>query len=227
LYQGENTVISHFITLFTQAFFPITCLGCGEADTWLCRSCQNKITIRDASQTERVRYRDYLDKVYIVGHYSQSTLSRTIEEFKYHYRDSLHEPLGDIMCAYLKKNKLVSVFETYLVVPLPLHPRRKLERGFNQSELLAQYICREFGLTLNITSLKRVLYTKHQTTLNKQKRAINMYKAFSVPQTCDLAMKNILLIDDVVTTGASLNEAARTLRCAGAKKVSALVLAKN
>jgi ComF family protein len=102
-----------------------------------------------------------------------------------------------------------------------------LERGFNQSEILAHELATHFNLPLIHDCLHRTRYTKHQTLLNQDKRQKNITGVFSISDNKPIIGKKILLIDDVVTTGASLNEAAKVLRQNGAIKVIGLVLAKN
>ena len=112
-----------------------------------------------------------------------------------------------------------------MVIPVPLHRARERERGFNQSEVLAEGISRVIGISLAKDILKRKRNTKDQTYLNAQQRAENVRGAFVVTQPENIDGKSVILVDDVMTTGATLNECARMLLEAGATRVFAATLA--
>lgn len=112
-----------------------------------------------------------------------------------------------------------------LIVPVPLHRARCRERGFNQSEVLAEGISQKTNLPLEKGVLKRKKNTKDQTYLNAQQRAENVRDAFSITQPEIVENKKVILVDDVTTTGATLNECARMLQDSGAKSIFAATLA--
>lgn len=111
------------------------------------------------------------------------------------------------------------------IIPIPLHPSRLRERGFNQSQLLAAEISRQYKISLSFKNLIRARATEHQTLLSEKERWTNIYGAFRIKNPAKLAGKNILIIDDLLTTGATASEAALTLKSAGAKTVGILTLA--
>jgi predicted amidophosphoribosyltransferase len=114
----------------------------------------------------------------------------------------------------------------WLIVPVPLHPRRERERGFNQAKILAEIVAHHFNLTL-IEALKRIKNTKPQAKIKDiEKRMQNIFNCFAIKSPEAIQGKNIILIDDVFTSGATINEAVKVLKQNGAKKVIALVLAK-
>jgi ComF family protein len=111
-----------------------------------------------------------------------------------------------------------------LVVPVPLHPKRQRQRGFNQSALLSRYLCRSLNLVLSENALRRIRHTTPQIELGPEERASNVRGAFAaVPR--QVAGRHILLVDDVFTTGATLSAAAEALLAAGARVVSGYCLA--
>lgn len=111
------------------------------------------------------------------------------------------------------------------IMPLPLHPARLRERGFNQSALLAAAMARALGVPLDTASLRRVRCTADQAGLSRALRRQNVRAAFAV-RTSSLPAARVLLIDDVRTTGATLGEAARALLEAGCAEVWTLALAR-
>ena len=112
-----------------------------------------------------------------------------------------------------------------LIAPVPLHFRRLLRRGFNQSLELSRLLCRISGIPLVPTALRRIRRTRPQTTLDKAQRQQNIEGAFRADEML-VAGKRVLLVDDVLTTGATLRECVRTLRAGGATDVEVLVLTK-
>src|SRR5260221_742504 len=114
-----------------------------------------------------------------------------------------------------------------LVVPVPLHWRRRWRRGYNQSEALAQAIARRLALPCHPSALRRRRATPPPTTLSPTDRRQNLKGAFAVRSGVDLKGKTVLLIDDVMTSGSTVSEAAKAFRAAGAKAVVAAVLAHD
>jgi ComF family protein len=112
-----------------------------------------------------------------------------------------------------------------VVLAMPMHWRKRWERGFNQAELLARPVARRYGLKLG-TNLRRRRYTKAQAGLSEAQRRNNLRDCFAVARPEQISGRRILLIDDVLTTGATLRAAAAALKSAGAGYVCALTLAR-
>ena len=122
---------------------------------------------------------------------------------------------------------LPSRIDVDVIIPVPLHPARLRAREFNQSLLLADQLSHHLVRPVSPTNLVRITATDPQTTLTRQARLRNLRKAFDVRRPQDLAEKRILLVDDVFTTGTTLNECAKTLLKAGTGPVFALTLART
>jgi len=153
--------------------------------------------------------------------YLDGTLREAIHHFKYSNLQDLAIPLGRLMGDYWQKNPLPAE----IIVPVPLHTDRLRERGYNQAALLARELRKGIGLPVSETSLVRVRATRPQVDLNAQERKENVRDAFSCSNT-DLKDKRVLLIDDVYTTGATLEACSIALREIGARSVWALTLAR-
>jgi ComF family protein len=149
-------------------------------------------------------------------------LREAICSFKYRGKHTLAQPLARLMIGALPSGIDVDV-----MIPVPLHPARLRTREFNQSLLLADQLGRYLDLPVWATNLVRIAATDPQTTLTRQARLRNLRKAFAIRRPQDIAEKRILLVDDVFTTGTTLNECAKTLRKAGAGPVFALTLART
>ena len=114
-----------------------------------------------------------------------------------------------------------------VVMPVPLHTKRLRHRGFNQALLLAHGVSERFAMPLNYDNLVRTRYTRPQVELSGRERAENVRGAFNLIRPQDVIDKKILLIDDVYTTGATMNECAKVLKDAGAGSVTVLTLART
>lgn len=157
---------------------------------------------------------------YSFGRYADE-LRRLIQLYKYDGIRPLAPVLGRYLSLALPRDGHFDV-----VIPVPLHWYRRLERGFNQSELIARTLCERTGLNLAPHLLRRIRSTTRQARLGLEDRRRNVRKAFAVPRPASVAGRRILLVDDVLTTGATLNACALALRKAGASHVSALTLAR-
>jgi ComF family protein len=147
-----------------------------------------------------------------------------IHEFKYGSKDYLGFTLNRLLTEFIREYDLpLSVLD--LIVPVPLHKTRLREREYNQAEILSRHLAGEFKKELVPDILIRNRYTKTQTELESDKRPENVRGSFSINKATLLKNKNILLVDDVLTTGATSSEAAAVLKEAGAKIVFVLTVA--
>ena len=113
-----------------------------------------------------------------------------------------------------------------VIVPVPIHWTRRLSRGYNQSDILAGWLSKLLGLPM-MTALKRIRSTGHQAEKNARQRHMNIRGAFAVVRPEDIQGREILLLDDVLTTGSTLNEAATTLKKSGAADISVITIARD
>jgi len=151
-------------------------------------------------------------------------LRQVVQKFKYGRKVSLGKPLGRLLAYGCQE--FLSTCPAELIVPVPLHPKRLRWRGFNQSVLLARQISLVYAIPLDPFTLQRHRETPPQTQLNEAERRKNMRGAFTVDADRPVAGKDILLVDDVYTSGATVNECSRTLKKHGAKDVYVLTLAR-
>lgn len=164
-----------------------------------------------------------VDLIRAYGMYDGS-LREAIHALKFRRKKVLARPLGNLMAGV--STMWPSVFDAQAVVPVPLHPRRLRERGFNQAHLLAEVVAACLGIPLLSSVLWRTRATPAQAGLVREARLVNVQGAFaSDPEMVEGS--SILLVDDVLTTGATVEACASALKSAGAKKVTVLVLARS
>jgi ComF family protein len=159
------------------------------------------------------------DAAYSFGSY-EGTLQQLIHLFKYAKVETLGQPLSRFL---LQALPLEANFD--LIIAMPMHWRKRWERGFNQAELLAAPVARRYGLPL-ANNLRRARYTRSQAGLTESGRRENLRGSFRLHRPEQIKGKRILLIDDVFTTGSTLRAAAAILKSAGAAHVAALTLAR-
>ena len=185
------------------------CLHCGEpliSDGLFCKRCKGKKFIFDRA----VAPFEYS------GH-----IVRFIKNLKYDGKKFYAKPIAKFMAdCYLKNN-----FNCDIIIPVPLCDKRFKERGFNQSELIAESISQIINVDLKVDNLKRVKETPHQTNLDYMQRQVNLKDAFKVYNSKEIKDKSVLLIDDVYTTGATVRECSKVLKKAGAKFVFVITFA--
>jgi ComF family protein len=154
----------------------------------------------------------------------EMVLMDVIHRFKYGGKTSVGERLGKLMAEFIYP--AFNIPDYSLIIPVPLHPKRLRQRGFNQAVILAGEIARHFSISLDLLSLKRVVFTESQTSLGKEKRASNVKAAFAVADAGKITGRRIILVDDVITTGCTVNECARALLKSKAEEVAVLTLAR-
>ena len=150
-------------------------------------------------------------------------LRQAVHKFKYGRKISLGKPLGRLMargCREFLKN-----CDADVIIPVPLHPKRLRWRGFNQAVLLGRQLSRSYGIPIDPFILRRIKETPPQTQLNEEERRRNVRGAFALAPGRSLERKKVLLVDDVYTSGATVNECSRTLMRSGANRVFVVTLA--
>lgn len=220
--------------------FPIDCLGCQEEETWLCDKCFQKLAFRESDEHKsKINQKEkiYYDKILAAGDYKEKLLKNVIKTFKYRFSKDLAKTLANFLFLFLRAEakKLTPIdlnnpfgenyfFADFRIIPVPLHKRREKWRGFNQSELLGRELADLIQSEICLNKLKRLRYTKSQAKLNYEERRKNLKGCFAW-QGEELAGQNIILLDDVVSTGATLNECAKILKENGAGEVWAAAIA--
>ena len=207
-----------------QALFPpdARCPGCGDlsglSGDWLCESCRAAF----APRHERVREPNWPEygiwEAFTAFRY-RGAVRGAIHHFKFRCARELSEPLGDALAELYES---VVIQRPDVLVPIPLHRARLRERGFNQSRLLADRLSARIGVPVE-EALVRVRRTKQQARLSMGKREGNASGAFAAKRAFD--GETAMLVDDILTSGSTANECARTLRAAGAGEVWLIAIA--
>ena len=208
---------------FCQSCFD----GFSEISSPLCPICSRPFfseTEEDHLCEDCLRKRPFYDAVGAPYLY-EGDLMAAIHQFKYAGRSYLANSLGPLLASFAKR--WLNKADGCLMMPVPLHPKKLRERGFNQSLLLARHVASSMGAELDFLSLRRVRYTSPQTGLKSDERRKNVRRAFEIIDQKALKGRAVALVDDVATTGHTLNECARVLKRSGSKEVFCLALART
>jgi ComF family protein len=155
----------------------------------------------------------------------EGSLLEAIHHLKYHAKTCLAGSLGSLLGRFAQ-NWLGNESTSFLIIPVPLHRKKLRERGYNQSLLLARHTAKKLGTDLDCLSLRRSKNTAPQTGLGKKLRRKNVRNAFKLENVTTIKGRNILLVDDVSTTGNTLNACSKTLIKGGANKIYCITLAR-
>jgi ComF family protein len=242
------SLISPVREFFADLLFPRACIGCGTRDTYLCDACLygspwkrehscpfcESVLTPDGRTCFSCAPKHSLDGVFSASVFREATnVAEAIHVLKYEYVPELASPLGTFLAEAASRTELPI---PDLIVPVPLHPWRLRYRGFNQSVLLAESFTKAFMPDV-LTPVRTDLLIRHRFTLPQarshgaKERKANLKGAFSLASDSrrfrkELKGKTIWLMDDVATTGATLEECAKVLKKSGAKNVFGIVVAR-
>ncbi|UCG62539.1 MAG: ComF family protein [Candidatus Zixiibacteriota bacterium] len=216
---------SQWLKGFLDFVFPPLCLGCGEyteADHSICDTCQKAIDLFEqpicltcgsmlAADLRCPACRDDALVLYAYGNYT-GPLEQIVIQFKF---KGIMRPAGFFAEAIASRfGELIKPAEGLVLVPVPLHPTRENRRGYNQAEILARRLSETLGIPMRTDVLTRTKKRRPQARLNHRERAVNIRGVYEVAEVLDDS-GSVLLVDDVVTSGATVREASRTLQTAG------------
>lgn len=196
---------------FVDFIWPPKCLICSNGleneKRFICDECAKGIILFPPRKGE--------NQMFIVGSYENS-MREAIHKFKYGGKIALRKYFSILINDCIEKNNVLEKID--IIIPVPLFPTKKRERGFNQSEILANQIGEKWGLPVLSKNLCRTKWTRPQSELNHIQRKKNIIGAFKLKDKNLIEGKRILLVDDIVTTGATVNECSKVLRRDGKVK---------
>ncbi len=238
-----------------DVLFPKCCLGCGRENVFICKECLGKIVFlknqicfgckKSCSDgkfcTERCAKGFGFDQIIACCDYEKKGITKKIiVNFKYKFNEELCAILGEILkTMYVYFSQRDARFYDTCLVPVPIHKKRLKYRGFNQALKLAEYLKNSlqndesFGNKYKnlelVDCLRRTVFVQAQAKLTREKRLKNMQDSIEIRQSFieKIRDKYVILIDDVITTGATMNQCAQVLKQYGAKYVCGLVISRG
>lgn len=206
-----------------EFIYPNVCGFCNKiiSKEYTCKNCQEKLKYIYESENQFVSVSSSFDM--LICAYKYKGIVRTkILQYKFKNKKYLYCSLSERLLKLLMKY----INEIDFIIPVPIHCIRSFKRGYNQSELIADFISEKTNIKLLNNVIKKVKNTKPQSLLSASKRKNNIYNAYKVKNSKLIDNKTILLIDDIYTTGATVNECAKVLKENGAKKIIVATIAK-
>lgn len=221
-----------------DTLIPPSCLRCERnipSQKALCSECAGEIEINKTFFCGECRARVpenrkicHLNFPYLLGaasEYDNKSVQALITGLKFNFAERAAVDLGRILADYARATNFD--LSQFTILPIPLHRKRERERGFNQSKLIALEFSRRMDLPMDDSIIFRIKSTHPQSQAkNREIRFENVARCFSIPHSEKTEQKNFVLIDDVITSGATMNEATRVLKLAGARKILAMVAAR-
>lgn len=237
--------------LFLDTIFPIFCLGCGKEGYHLCNDCLDSIKVNeypicpicgrrliDLKPCSLCAKKTHLNGLMVANLDNNKLLRQAIYGYKYKFIKELSEPLTNLLIHHLRKSfvhqdfQQLSGFDDTIIIPVPLHSHRLNWRGFNQSQLMAENIVKQMIFSDGSTILLRQKNNQPQKNVpTKKERQTNIENAFAINLVSKdintIRGKTIILVDDICTSGSTLEECAKVLRQLKPKSIWGLVLTKG
>lgn len=196
-----------------NVLFPVFCVTCGKEGEWWCQPCSAK----EIKIETNLLSGPLTSITAMFAYHPNAPVGKLIKNFKYHYAHDMQTMWESVVA-------LPESPRDTLVVPVPLYPKRARERGYNQAEILAQIITKKYKVPFS-SDLFRIKNTAQQAKLEREERQKNMFTAFA--WRGEKITGSVLLVDDVFTTGATMEACARVLVAHGAIEVRGFVLARD
>jgi len=222
-------------------FFPKQCFGCQREGEYLCQDCvsivevmensfclcENPRMLPEAGKCRDCRQKN-LDGLFFAVSFKNNLIKKIIHQFKYEpYIKAFSQPLVSLIITHFNLIQKSFVLDNYILVPVPLTKQKIKKRGFNQSEEMAKELSGNLKIPLASDVLFKEKETISQMELSADLRRKNVEGVFSAKNGEKVKDKKILLVDDVYTTGATMEECAKTLKRAGAKEVWGVAVARE
>ncbi len=244
--SNTNMGLKSFFYDLSDFLFPPKCLLCNDFYTpengrYFCNNCYDGFSFITKPicnkcggpfQTEEgedhicgqcIKNKPFFDRARSIGKYD-GTLRKAIHGFKYNKKSLLSKPLSQILAEAGREILDTERYDT--IIPVPMHVKRLRQRGFNQALVLAKKAGKAWGIRVDTRSLERKTWAPPQTMLSRKKRHKNIKGTFNCrPEK--IRNRNLLLIDDVYTSGSTVSECAKILKKSGALKVDVLTLART
>jgi competence protein ComFC len=216
-------MIKKLIHTFLNFLFPQRCVGCGAENKIICDECLTKIDYSNGAP------RPY---IFAASAYHDAYVKKTIWLLKYRGVRGAAEPLAKLIYERVGEARLPigsrASKPNWVIIPIPLSKKRLKERGFNQSELIGKHLSVRMSVRMKTNVLYKKFHTESQVSVkDRNERLKNLKGSFGVKNPELIKNTNIILLDDVATTGATISEARKVLREAGAKKIIGAVAASG
>jgi ComF family protein len=218
-----------FKKFLTDIFFPKFCFGCQKENFYLCDDCESLIEISDYHKAFKTKN---LNDLYFATEYKHPLIKKIVQSFRYEpLVKELKKPLANLLTNSFKLLDIAPHFckkpSEFVLIPIPLEKRRLKWRGFNQAQEIAKELSISLQIPLLNNALIKIKHTVPQVKLLENERKKNMIGVFSCQNIQKTYNKSVLLVDDIYTTGSTMEEAAKILKKSGIKKIIGMTIARS
>lgn len=207
--------------------FPPCCLICGKLLSEICcKDCEKRIYDKLNLKIESKSKKDYYFEKHVYLFTYKDEIRNLILDYKFNDKSYLYKLFSKIIT---KNEKICGILKKYdIIIPVPIHKKRKQKRGYNQSELITRQISKKIpSLVHESTAIQKTKHNIEQSSLSKEQRKQNVKNVYKIVNKEKIENKNIVLFDDIYTTGNTVNEISKILKQNGANKILVLTIAKD
>lgn len=217
MFGGKEGGFMNLINYALDFIFPPKCGICDKiGEEYICEKCYKEIKPYLYQKIENNNF-------YLLQY--KDIIRQKMIDYKFNDKSYLH----NMFCEIFVKSEIGCEFlKSYdIIIPVPMYKRKKAKRGYNQSELIARDLSKYFKIPINTKAFIKQKNTPMQSSLGKEERIKNVQNVYKVQHVEKIINKNVLLVDDIYTTGATVNECKKILQLAGTKKVGTIIIAKD
>ena len=200
------------------------CAFCGKIDeSYLCKNCRKILYKLEKVYINKYKNKYFDEHIYMFKY--EDYIREKIINYKFNDKPYYYKTFAII---FITNKKMCDILKSYdIIIPVPIHNKRRKQRGYNQTELISKELARKFANLEYMDILTKSKNTKPQSILNKEQRVENAKNLYVIKEKIDLEHKKILIFDDIYTTGSTANECAKILKELRPKKIGILTIAKD
>lgn len=214
----------NFINSALDYFFPPICGMCGEInENYICNNCYENIKKIKKCVINEYNNRNFSKHLYIFRY--EGIIRNKIIEYKFEDKGYLYKMFAKIILSDKKTCNFIKKYD--VIIPVPISKKRKKKRGYNQSELVANELAQKLNQDIWTDIIIKKKDNKPQSELNKLKRIKNVEDIYEINKPIEVKNKKVLLLDDIYTTGSTVNEIARKLKQNQTQEIGVITLAKD
>ena len=213
-----------FINYAINYIFPNVCGICDNiCKESLCKKCEIKLNNIVQNKVDKYTDKNFEKHLYVFKY--EGIIKEKLINFKFKEKPYIYKTFVKFL---IKNEKICRFLKSYdIIIPVPIHYNRKVVRGYNQSALIAKSLANKLNIIYEEKVLFKRVNNKPQSTKNKKSRKENVIGVYCTKNEYKIIDKKILLLDDIYTTGSTVNECSRILKTAGVKKVDVITIAKD
>ena len=213
-----------FIKYAINLIYPNVCGMCDKlCKKDLCKKCEINLNNMAKFKIDKYKNKKFAKHLYILKY--EGIIKERLINFKFNEKSYIYKAFVNFV---IKSEKICRFLKSYdIIIPVPIHYNRKVTRGYNQSALIAKEIARKFNIQYEEKVLFKKVNNRPQSTKNKQERMNNVKGVYYTKNEYKILNKKILLLDDIFTTGSTVNECSRILKESGAKLIDIVTIAKD